>query len=244
MNLPRPPAGYLRPSQARDILVKRMFGNLPPTKGVQRLREQGIRAGAGEWRERAAQDIRKAVLDGQLTLRVVSAAGETEEPLTIEQARSLIPSRGGFPDVPYRLSIALVRLGVFELELFSQLNLGAGLLAFLADDFEKWCEKPEVRRRWPSHRTARKGSPKPSPKGGKPAKYREPLRNAIIARVTGGEWNASMPLTALKELLNQRSRLTPLPSADTLARRVDELFVETGDKRYLRRLRRARTLPS
>jgi hypothetical protein len=99
--------------------------------------------------------------------------------------------------------------------------LGAGFLAVRARDFDTWYQSERGKGRWPSQ-TARK-----QPRGGRPTKQTEGLRNAVLALVHDEEWSGDRPVTKLYRLLTASGR-SDVPSPDTLARLVDELFLETG----------------
>ena len=65
-------------------------------------------------------------------------------------------------------------------------------------------------------------------------------RNAILARVSDGDWSGNKSIVSLRQLLIDSGR-DDVPSADTLARRVDELHDEIGDAALHRCGRRTRS---
>ena len=110
--------------------------------------------------------------------------------------------------------------------------LGAGSLVVAESEFCQWKEAEYNKGRWPSQRSRSKHGE------GRPTKQTESLRNAVLARVNDGSWRSPQSINSLRRLLIDSGR-DGVPSADTLARLVDNLHEETGDP-DLRRVKRAR----
>jgi hypothetical protein len=75
-------------------------------------------------------------------------------------------------------------------------------------------------------------------RGGRPTKQTERLSSWILKLVEDEDWRADKPITLLRQLLI--ASIGPdIPSDDTLARLVDNLFLETGEPGLRRNRRRS-----
>lgn len=110
-------------------------------------------------------------------------------------------------------------------QLFRALN--TGLLIVRKSEFDAWYQREHRKGKWPSQRGKSK-------KEGRPSHQTDGLRNAVAAIMQEGK----ITIAELRRRLVSSGR-TDVPSEDTLARVVDELYRETGEARF-RRHRRAR----
>lgn len=114
------PKDYLKPSAARVKLAGRMFGGLPRRQDIDKLKNQlpHLRVRSGDWQEPAAKCLREAAVAGEISVYIFNAsdvaASETSLPsrLSLELVCRLTPTRGGFPDYPYRIQPSLMRDGL------------------------------------------------------------------------------------------------------------------------------------
>jgi hypothetical protein len=238
------PEDYLRMSHATNRLEDGMWGGLPRPEPVVAFKQgqQKLSVGFGPWREKAAERLTAAVIKGELTVYAVAKphdlskrskltgrAREEIEPVAIPVGilNRLMTSRGGLPDHAIRPSIRTAGGDESLLAL-----LVTGLLVVRTNDFEAWYRSEQAKGRWASQRS-RKKSPE-----GRPTKQTETLRNAVLGLVRDLKWNGEASIAALRRLLVASGR-SEIPSPDTLARLVDQMYREAGET-GLRRIARAR----
>lgn len=233
------PEGFLRFSDGVNRLAAGMWGGLRrpiPVQTIKRTFRKGS-LGFGPWREKAGQRLRAAGVKGELVVYVVAkpqappkhlalagCSAERIEPavVPVDTLKRLMSSRGGLPDHPIRPSIKTV--GGNE-KLFALLTVG--LLVVRARDFNVWYRSERAKGKWASQRS------RSTTCNGRPTKQTEALRNAVFSLVGDGKWNGKNSLTMLRRLLVSSGR-PDVPSPDTLARLVDQLFGETGEIELLR----------
>lgn len=236
------PDGFLRFSDAVNRLAQGMWGGLPRPVPVQTIKHTSQKAsvGFGPWREQAGQNLRAAAVNGELAIYVVAkpkvpsknraltrrSPGETEPAVVpLNVLKRLPTSRGGLPDHPIRPSIKTAEGNEM---LFALLTVG--LLVVRESDFDVWYRSERAKGKWASQRSRSKS------RNGRPTKQTEALKNVILARVRAGEWSGKNSITMLHRLLVDSGR-SDVPSPDTLARLVDQLFGETGEPELLRIVR-------
>jgi hypothetical protein len=109
--------------------------------------------------------------------------------------------------------------------------LKAGVLVVEVAEFHAWYHSERERGKWPSQRSRAK------PRQGRATKQTDALRNSVLAMVHDGKWNAETDTIAELGKLLGGPRKIDVPSVDTLARLVDNLFKETGEPGLHRKLR-------
>ena len=109
--------------------------------------------------------------------------------------------------------------------------LSCGQLVVRESEYRQWLRSVRRKGKWPSQKRAGLER-KPV---GRPSKLQEPLENAILSIVEEQVWNGKRPLTVLHRLLGEKGFAAV--SVDTVARRVDRLFAETGTAGLQRRHR-------
>jgi hypothetical protein len=240
------PDGFFPISEATTRLTKFMFGNLNRAIAVQKAKEADPLASIGlaSQRKEAAARLRGAILIEELKVYLLSIsparaersrrdglaeAAEAElrlEVLGRHLLNGLLITHGGFPDHPFRPTL---RTAGGDEKLLGSLK--RGILVVRETEFTAWSDVERAKGTWPSqHSRARRFI-------GRPSKKTQSLRNTIVAYVNDGRWNGHQGIADLHRLLIERGG-ADVPSPDTLARLVDELAVETGDRRLLRKLRR------
>jgi hypothetical protein len=237
------PEGCLSVSCATNRLADGMWGGLPRPDPVVSIKQsqKKLSVGFGPWREKAAECLRDAAVNGKLAVYVVAEpkvrsknrilterSPEEIEPVVVPEdvIKRLMTSRGGLPDHAIRPSI---RTAGGDESLLALLT--TGLLVVRTNDFDVWYQSERAKGRWASQRRRTK-----SPDG-RPTKQTETLRNAVLGLVRDLKWNGKAGIAALHRLLVTSGR-SEIPSPDTLARLVDQMHRETGEA-GLRRIARA-----
>jgi hypothetical protein len=222
------PDGFLRFSEAVALLALGMWGGLTRSEPVRELKRQYRTPAFGPWKERAGQHLTLAALNEQIPIYVfgrpqVEAGRPRPEMTQVPGAvlGRLIKIRSSFPDHPRASMKAVGGNG----ELYRALN--TGVLIVRTSDFDAWYRRERQKGRWPSQRSRLK-------KEGRPSRQTDELRNAVTAIVREGK----ISIAELRRRLIASGR-TDIPSEDTLARAVDQLYRETGEAIF-RRPKRAR----
>jgi hypothetical protein len=227
------PTGYILISKATCLLEMGMWGGLPRPIALMDLKnvlkkqgEEKLSVGFGPWRQRAGESITRAAVEGKLRVYITS---QDQQPVSVplNVLGRLLTSRGYLRDRVIRLSLKACER---DERLFMLLK--NGWLVIKEGEFRKWYQTEYKKGRWPSQGSRLK------PRIGRPTKQSSKLRNAILALVNEGAWNARASIQELRRLLMSRGQ-DEVASADTLARLVDELYGEMGDVR-LRRVKRVR----
>jgi hypothetical protein len=225
------PEGFLRFSEAVALLAEGMWGGLKRASPLVEFKTLSKGRGSvtfGPWREEASQSLTLAAVSEQMPVYVFGVpeaeVGDLRPKLTRVAGSvlaRLIKVRSTFPDHPRVSMKAVERNG----ELYRALN--TGVLVVRKSEFNGWYRRERRKGRWHSQHNRLN-------KEGRPSQRTEALRNAVAAIV------ADEPIT-IAELRRRlvTSGRTGVPSEDTLARVVDELYRETGDAKF-RRPKRAR----
>jgi hypothetical protein len=234
-----PPEDFLRISCAVNRLSDGMWGGLqrPEPVAVIKQDQKKLSLGFGPWREEAAQRLRAAAIEEDLVIYLLTKSQvrsedhnfterspEKIEPLVVpvNVVKRLMVSRGGgLPDHPIRPSIETAE---GNQKLFALLTVG--LLVVRASDLDVWYQSERTKGKWPSQKSKKK-------KVGRPTKPTDALRNAVLALVHDDKWSGKDPISALHRMLVASGR-SDVPSQDTLARLVDQLYRETGEAGLLR----------
>jgi hypothetical protein len=249
MNDPHIPDGFIRFSDAVNRLANGMWGGLRRPVPVQTMKEQtsqNASVGFGPWREKAGRRLSDAATKGKPVVYVVAqpqvpskncaltrcSSGQIEPVVVpVKVLKLLITSRCSLPDHPIRPSIKTADGNEKLLAL-----LTVGLLVVREGEFNVWYRSERAKGKWASQRSRSKIG------DGRPTKQTEMMRNAVLALVRDGVWSGNASITKLRRLLVKSGRFD-VPSPDTLARLVDQLFYETGEPGLMRivRARRKRT---
>jgi hypothetical protein len=229
------PEGFLRFSDAVDLLAQGIWGGLQRPIPVRKFKRQYKKTsvGFGPWKEKAGKCLRSAALDGKVPVYVFgtpqSEIGDLSPeitPVPVIALRRLIPIRGSLPDHPR----ASMKAAGGDGKLFRSLN--TGLLLVRRSQFDAWYQRERAKRRWPSQRSTSKR------RDGRPSVQTDDLRTAVINAMR----ERKTSIAALRRRLVGSGR-ADIPSLDTLERLVDQLYRETGEAEFFRmkRTRRKRT---
>jgi len=233
--------GFIRVSQAIDCLAAGMWGGRPRPIPLAELKKhwKKVSVGFAPWREQAARNLRSAIERDELPLYVMSdpASSADDDPHTLYDipmhvpasvVERLVGARGVLSDHPIRTTFKTVG---GDDQLLERLRFGA--LVVREKDFDAWYRSERGKGQWPSLRSRRKNAI------GRPPKQRDAIRNAILGAIYEGRWSAQESIAQLDRLLRGAGR-DDVPSADTLARTIDQLHRETGEPKLLRKRRPAR----
>jgi hypothetical protein len=222
--------GFLRLSKATARLEAGMWGALSrpiPVVEIKRA-DRDASVGSGPWREAARRRLGDAAKDGELQVYVIAEGAEPEAVPSAVLA-GMPTSRGGFGDVASRTTVRSILAAGGSETLFTMLS--SGYLAVSEAAFSTWYQAERRRGRWASQRSRSKS------RGGRPTKQTEHIRSRILKLVYKGTWRAETPIADLHRILSADAD-SKVPSPDTLARLVDQLFAETGESGLLRVRRR------
>ena len=228
---------YLPVSECVEKLMNGMFGKLrrsAPLMGVKEREGERLRLRYGPWREKAAQRIREATLDGELKVYLIPRPTEEQEtyptiseampePLPIEAIRLIVPVRDGLPDNPVRTG-----RGPWKR------RIETGSLLIDAVEFDGWYKQERLRGLWPTQVSCKK------PRRGRP-RIDDTLEQRIMEIVVDGGWTAQRPIA---DLLRDLALIGMPASKDTVTRIIERLFlvgrcpIEAGDFRLNRPKRR------
>ena len=226
---PNPP-GFLRFSEACNRLAAGMWGGLPrpaPVKEIKRVERTLVIF--GPWRVQARKRLTQVAVKGELQVYALTE-GAVPVPVPKEVLAAIPKPRGGLSDVPYRLTLRKVLDAGGTERLFAILTRGH--LALREAEFAAWYRGERGRGKWASQKSRSKA------RGGRPTKQTERLSSWILKLVEDERWRADKPITLLRHLLT--ASIGPaIPSDDTLARLVDNLFRETGEPGLRRNRRRS-----
>jgi hypothetical protein len=225
------PDGYILLSAAINQFAAGIWGGLrqpEPVRAVKKIAKK-LSVGFGPWREKAGQHLTAAVRRGELGVYVAPDASRLAQcvpsptgysgPVIVPRTvlKRLITSRQTLQDDPIRPSLTTA---AGDERLFALLSVG--VLVVRSDDFATWYEVERARLKWPSQRSTNRILP------GRPSKQTEAMRNAILGLVRDEKWRGEQGATQLRRLLLSLGR-TAVPSADTLARMVEQMHHEIGD---------------
>jgi hypothetical protein len=217
---------FLLISEAVARLEAGMFGgSVTRPEPIKKLKEQEPRlsVGFGPHRDKAAEVILTAILEGDLSVHVFArSTTDACRPIVVPvDVLQLMPKiRGGLPDHPVRHPLSFLRNHPVAPHVFAGLSVSA--LHLQRTEFDAWYERQKQLLRWPSQRMSSK------PRVGRPSKQTERLLNLIQALVAEEKWSASDGIAKLVKLLASKGA----PLRNTLRRVVDQLYIERGDPRY------------
>jgi hypothetical protein len=229
------PNGWIRVSSAISRLQGAMFAGVRRPLMVGEFKKSWPRAsiGFGPQRQKSAETIHRAILCGDLPVHVLGRASHEDDttllPVPTAVLAKIPKARGCVPDHCFRISPSLVREGILEGKTLVAMLHGPLLLDDMA--FKRWYESERRKGKWPSRRGSKHRS------AGRPRKQTDALRNRIQTIVNAGEWCGEDKVSVLHRKIFAGSH-EPTVSHDTLARVVDDLFIETGDAQFRRRRRR------
>jgi hypothetical protein len=235
------PEGFLRLSDAANILEDKMWGGLPlpiPVKHIKEELGQKLSVGWERWRKRARQRLRQAATESELSVFVITVAGAEPVPVPATVLKLLITSRGRLSDHPVPLpSLSVVRKGGGDERLYALMK--TGILIVNRKEFEAWCRLESRKRKWPSQRSPSQRSRSKRPEGRPSKRTDDDLRHSVWACVNDKRWNGRMGIPSLRRLLASEGREI---SEDTLSRLIEDLFDESGhpDLRVAQRRKRRR----
>jgi hypothetical protein len=225
------PIGYVTILQAADILEQSLFAGLPDKPIVLRNRQTGIAVGDGAARDQAVSEIWKAVDAG--VLRAMAVGGRPRrlvrlDPDRTQQIPFLRSSRGrGF-------SFLRPSNPVFdELAAWFGPNPDAVVLAFRETEIQK------LARRLTRTRRRTSGSATTKARRGRPSS-RAAVRAVIHELIEKRKWSPMLGLKSLAKSVNRKGKWPKAMSEDTVARALDELYIETQDRRFDRVHRKKR----
>jgi hypothetical protein len=233
-------------SEAVARLKVGMYGNLKQPEPIAKIKEEDERRrqprpsiGWGPQKEDAAERIYEAIVQGQLSVFVLPTSTDDEMHRSHLQVplgvlKRMIRTRGGLPDH------AIQPLRIFAKDPITdelRVALLQSALNLRRREFDAWYEAARKKRNWPSHEKQRSlpdQHPCAKPPMGRPSKQSD-LRTPILALVNKGRWCARQKIADLVRLLKSKEIIA---TRDTLSRTVDQLFKETGEQAYRRRVRR------
>jgi hypothetical protein len=227
------PDGFLRFSDAVNRFAQGIWGGLrrpAPLRSITPKNRRKVSLGFGPWVQEAGKRLRAAASEGKVVVYIFVGAQTSESNLdpnpvvlpTVVLSR-LIPARESLPDRAIRPSL---RIAGGDTKLFRLLQFG--VLLVRAKEFSDWYRSERAKGRWPSQRSRRKRTE------GRPSKQTESLRNAIKSDMR----EEKTSIAAARRRLVAMGR-SDLPSEDTLARLVDQFYMETGEPEF-RRTKRSR----
>lgn len=226
-------ARILRFSDAVNMLAAGMWGGLPQPTPVREFKRTAKKASIvfGPWRRQAGQHLSDAAIRGKLPVYVVAKPNIRSQESSLNATlpeivpaivlKRLIRARGSIPDHPIRPSTKTTNGDEKLLALLIR-----GILVIRESDFNAWYRSERTSGKWASQRFKSK-------KVGRPRKQTELLRNAVLGQVRDDAWSGKASITKLHRLLISSGR-TDVPTPSTLARLVDQLFRETGERELLR----------
>jgi hypothetical protein len=220
--------GFLSRREAIEAIALALVAGTPEHEAVTKLRTMGIDAADRSAIDKANAELWKAIDRGAVE---VFASGPNErrfriDPILTEQIPFLRNPRGG--DFTY----SRPRTSAHR-KLVAQFgpDLGSVSLAFSKRDVEKWARSLLRNRR-------RKDTQAGKQRIGRPS--RQALVMPVVRKlVDDNEWDTTMSLKKLAQQINRRINSDRLVSEDTVTRALDQLFEDTGDRRFQRIRRRA-----
>jgi hypothetical protein len=155
-------------------------------------------------------------------------------------ARKLVTIHGScFPDRP----IAVLRMRELRQLASKEFieHLDESILVLSRTEFSAWYESERRRGLWLSQRR-RAPRTENARRPGRP-RLSDQLSDTILALVRSKSWGGDQSVRKLRGLLKARLQES-VASEDTLCRRLDELFLETGEPDLRRRRYRRRAVQS
>jgi len=232
------PTEFLLISECVSQLVQGMWGNAPRAEPVRQIKkvERDLSVGFGPRKEHAAALLRSDALQGRLPVYVrprpiaVAHRQSPAEPRRVQSAllKRIMPIREGLPDHPTHVRRNPATVGPDVDALLCLLRQGE--LVVRKSDFSDWYERQRAKGSWPSQ------NDKTASRRGRPTKDTGSLRNAILALIHDGAWQATDGIPQLRRLLIEGGRKSP--GRDILAQAVDRLHRVIGEPALRRRVRR------
>ena len=233
------PDGFLRFSDAVSRLAQGMWGGLRRPIPVRRIKGhkqyKNVSVVFAPWKEQAGRRVSTAATEGDLPVYIFACSNaQSDTPYAQPAIREpvvlptqllgrLITTRGCFPDHPIRPSM---KTAGGDKEIHGLLK--TGIIVVRSKEFEIWYRAERDKGRWASQHSRLK-------KTGRPSTQTKGLRGAIIVALREGKTS----IAALRRRLETAGR-TDVPSPDTLARLVDQLHRETGERELFRKPSRRR----
>jgi hypothetical protein len=233
------PDGFLRFSDAVSRLAQGMWGGLRRPIPVRRIKGhkqyKNVSVVFAPWKQQAGRRVSTAATEGDLPVYIFACSNaQSDTPYAQPAIREpvvlptqllgrLITTHGCFPDHPIRPSM---KTAGGDKEIHGLLK--TGIIVVRSKEFEIWYRAERDKGRWASQHSRLK-------KTGRPSTQTKGLRGAIIVALREGKTS----IAALRRRLETAGR-TDVPSPDTLARLVDQLHRETGERELFRKPSRRR----
>jgi hypothetical protein len=222
------PVGYLSRHEAIEVIARSLVAGTPERSVVTEVRVMGIDAADGLAIDKANAELWRGVDRGAVE---VFASGPNErrfrmEPSLTEQVPFLRSPRGG--DFTY----SRPRTSAHR-KLIAQFgpDLGSVSLTFSKRDVEKWARSLLRKRRTENASVGKRRIGRPG---------RQAVTMPVIRKlVDDKEWNTTMALKKLTQLANRHAGSNKLVSEETVTRALDQLYEDTGDRKFQRIRRRA-----
>lgn len=145
-----PPSGYISLTDARDILMRRMYEGVTPSEEIDKYRSEGLNVVDAKWSIAAAEALRQPILLGQIDLFAIFSSRDTPMRLsnkTLVEAAMLPPNSTvltfAYVDRHFQAPFALSRSDLKELT--------RDPLCVEERAFRGWVRKQERRKSWPCH---------------------------------------------------------------------------------------------
>jgi len=216
------PPGFLTFREAVSKLEDAMFAGIPDREEVKKYREGGYSVADGASSRKAADELWNAVDQGRL-----GAVGIARQPFRINKLPASILQ---VPALRQTGDFTYLRPGNVA---FEEVARAFGCrpatisLAFRDKELGKLCTMLRgTQRRKMRSSTARKV--------GRPS-LGSSVRPSIIELIESKKWASPQPIKQLTSLLNRKLGLDV--SADTVARELDKLHDEAGERRFARHRR-------
>ncbi|MEJ0092711.1 MAG: hypothetical protein WDN46_04550 [Methylocella sp.] len=219
------PIGFVTLDEAAEMIAKSLYMGVEDGELVATLRQSGLNVRDGQASDAAISEIWRAADAGRL--RVVGIGGNSRkivrlDPEDLKEIPLLRSPRGG--------NFHFLRPSN---RLYGQVTKWFG--PQWADAVIAFREKEVAALTRFVLRTRRKhltsGDAK---KSGRPT-LRPEMIGVIKKTIEAGKWNPTMSLKALTRLVNVHGGLAQNVSEDTVTRGLDDLFDQTGDRRFQRR---------
>ena len=232
------PTEFLLISECVNRTVQGMWGNALQPQPVREIKQSSATfpLASGRGRKRRQQSCELTLCRGRCPSTSAPALPQFAdrrshvEPRRVppELLKRLLPVRGGLPDHPTCVRRIAATDGPYgDTRL---LFLRDGELVVRQSDFTDWYKHKRAKGNWPSQTN------KGASRRGRPTKITGSLRNAILAVVHDGAWQATDGMPNLRRLLIERGYKPP--SSDTLGRAMDQLHRLTGETSLRRTVRK------
>jgi hypothetical protein len=219
------PIGYLTILQAADVLLPAMYAGVPDVPVVSRLRKEGLDVGDGPARDRAIEEIWKAVDTGTVRAQAIGGRPRRVVRLSPGLTKSIPTLRS-----PRGTGFTLLRQSnptYHELASWFGSLLPTAALAFRETEIQKL-----ARSLMRARRIAQKADGQKNPRG-RPSRTAivQPLINNLIEQ---RKWNPTMGMKALTREVNRAGKWPQHVSEETVIRALDLMHEQTKDRRFER----------